>query len=292
MDAGQFAEFWERQGRRVIETDSCYWFNSQPLSFASIPYHRVVDPPRRELAAVFLRGPASVVRFLAEPVENGQAGGLFVCSNDSYGLSSLRKKARNQTRRGLERCRVERAEFSDLAQRGHKLNAGTFRRQGRGPATMTEAKWSLYCTAASQNNDFEAWVALVDGKWAALLVTALVEGVLTILHQSSAGDHLVHYPNNALVFEVTRRKLSDSRVRLVSYGLLGLTDRGSLEHFKFGMGFSLEPLRDHLAINPVLKPFLDLGGRRWVERNHRRRPHSDFWRKASKVLAPSRAGVR
>ena len=292
MDAGQFAEFWERQGRRVIETNSCFWFNSQPLSFASIPYHRVVDPSRRDLAEVFFRGPAFALRFLAEPAENGQAGGLFVCSKDSYGLSSLQKKARNQTRRGLDHCRVERAEFSDLAQRGHKLNVGTFLRQGRGPATMTEAQRVLYCTAASQNSDFEAWVAWVDGQWAALLVTALVEDVLTILHQSSAGDHLAHYPNNALVFEVTRRKLNDPRVRLVSYGLLGLTDNGSLEHFKFGMGFSLEPLRDHLVINPALKPFLDLGGRRWVERNHRRRPHSDFWRKASKVLARARADVR
>ena len=140
MDAGQFAEFWERQGRRVIETNSCFWFNSQPLSFASIPYHRVVDPSRRDLAEVFFRGPAFALRFLAEPAENGQAGGLFVCSKDSYGLSSLQKKARNQTRRGLDHCRVERAEFSDLAQRGHKLNVGTFLRQGRGPATMTEAQ--------------------------------------------------------------------------------------------------------------------------------------------------------
>ena len=65
MDAGQFAEFWERQGCRVIETNSCYWFNSQPLSFASIPYHRVVDPPRTEIAEVFFRGPALAVRFLA-----------------------------------------------------------------------------------------------------------------------------------------------------------------------------------------------------------------------------------
>ena len=292
MDAGQFAEFWERQGCRVIETNSCYWFNSQPLSFASIPYHRVVDPPRRELAEVFFRGPAFAVRFLASPAENGQAGGLFVCSKDSYDLSSLRKKARNQTRRGLEHCRVERVEFGDLAQRGHKLNVGTLLRQGRSPATMTEAKWDLYCAAAARNSDFEAWAALVDRQWAALLVTALVEDVLTILHQSSAGDYLAYYPNNALVFEVTRRKLNDARVRLVSYGLLGLTDNGSLEHFKFGMGFSLEPLRDHLVINPVLKPFLDLGGRRWVERNHRRRPHSDFWRKASKALAPARAGIR
>ncbi len=292
MDAGQFAEFWERQGCRVIETNSCYWFNSQPLSFASIPYHRVVDPPRTEIAEVFFRGPALAVRFLAGPAENGQSGGLFVRSKEPYDLSSLQKKARNQTRRGLEHCRVERMEFSDLAQRGHKLNVGTFFRQGRSPTTMTEAKWALYCSAAARHSDFEAWVALVAGQWAALLVTALVEDVLTILHQSSAGDHLAYYPNNALVFEVTRRKLNDARVRLVSYGLLGLTDNGSLEHFKLGMGFSLQPLRDQVVINPVLKPFMDLGGRRWVEWRHRRRPDCDFWRKASEALAPARAGIR
>ena len=292
MEAGQFAEFWERQGCRVIETSSCYWFNSQPLSFASIPYHRVVDPPLRELAEVFLRGPAFAARFPARPTENTPTGGLFVCSDDSYELSSLQKKARNQTRRGLKHCRIERVEFSDLSQRGHKLNVETFLRQGRSPAAMTKAKWDSYCTAATTNRDFEAWVAVVDGQWAALLVTALVENVLTILHQSSARDHLAHYPNNALVFEVTRRSLKDPRVRLVSYGLLGLTDNGTLEHFKFSMGFSLEPIRDHVVINPVLRPFLEFGGRRWVERRHRSRPDCDFWRKASKALMLARAGIR
>ncbi len=292
MDAGQFAEFWERQGCRVIESDSCYWFSSQPLSFASIPYHRAVDPPLRELAEVFLRGPAFALRFPARRKGNRPAGGLFLCSDDSYELSSLQKKARNQTRRGLEHCRIERVEFTDLSQRGHKLNVGTFLRQGRSPATMTEAKWALYCKAAARHTDFGAWVAVVDGQWAALLVTALVEDVLTILHQSSARDRLAHYPNNALVFEVTRRSLNDPRVRLVSYGLLGLTDNGSLEHFKFGMGFSLKPLGDRVVINPVLKPFLDLGGRRWVERRHRSRPDCDFWRKASKALMLARAGDR
>ncbi len=291
MDAGHFAQFWERQGRRVVATDSCYWFNSQPLSFASIPYHRVVDPPRREMAEVFFRGPALAVRFLAGPAKNGPSGGLFIRSKGPYELSSLQKKARNQTRRGLEHCRVERVEFNDLARRGHQLNLGTFLRQGRSSTTMTEATWSLYCAAASENRDFEAWVALIDGQWAALLVTALVENVLTILHQSSAGNHLAHYPNNALVFDVTRRKLADARVGIVSYGLLGLTDNGSLEHFKFGMGFSLKPRRDHVVINPVLKPFLDLGARRWVEWRYRKRPDSDFWRKASKALASARAGI-
>ena len=75
---------------------------------------------------MFLRGPAFAARFPARPTENTPTGGLFVCSDDSYELSSLQKKARNQTRRGLKHCRIERVEFSDLSQRGHKLNVETF----------------------------------------------------------------------------------------------------------------------------------------------------------------------
>ena len=217
------------------------------------------------------------------------------CSSARKGHTGCRRFKRRLATKRAEAwsiAGVERVQLSELAQRGHKLNVGTFLRQGRSPTTISEAQWSLYCAAAAGNSDFEAWVALVDGQWAALLVTALVEDVLTILHQSSAGNHLAYYPNNALVFEVTRQKINDARVRLVSYGLLGLTDNGSLEHFKFGMGFSLQPLRDHVAINPVLKPLLDLGGRRWVEWRYRRRPDCDFWRKASQALPPARTGIR
>ena len=284
MDACQFAEFWKQQGYNVIQTKSCHWFNSQPFSFISIPYHRFVTPSRQELARVFLSGPGLAVRFPTEARENGRSGGLFVCSDRVYDLGSLDKKARNQTRRGLERNSVERIEFKDLATYGQSLNAATFVRQKRSRGTISKQAWRQYCEAANQIGDFEAWAAFVQGRLAAFVVTALVEDCFSILHQASATDCLAYYPNNALVFKVTQLKLGLHNVSYVSYGLLGLTDTGTLERFKFGMGFTLKRFRDQIVVNPGFKPLLGVGGGRLVRWMHRKQPDRDLWRKASRAI--------
>ena len=288
MDAFQFAEFWKQQGYRVIQTESCHWFNLQPFSFISIPYHRVVMPSRRELAKVLISGPAVMARFPAFPNSQPGTGGIYVCGERNYDLGSLEKKARNQTRRGLERCKVEQMEFRDLAKRGYELNVDTLLRQRRKEAVASERGWRRYCSAAGEIPDFEAWGAFVQGRLASFMVTALVDEYLTILQHSSSTMSLRDYPNNALVFTVTRLKLRTRGVGYVSYGLRGLTETVGLEQFKRKMGFDLKYRDDCVVLNPLCKPWLSFGGRHCIAWMNRRYPDCERWRRVSKVLSLTR----
>lgn len=250
----------------------------------SLPYHHLVTPSRRELARVLVGGPAVAVRYPTIRCGTGREGGLFICSDRNYDLHSLYQKARNQTRRGMERCTVEKLHFAYVAEYGHRLNVETFLRQGRDPQTITEQEWGRYCKAASENPDFEAWGALVRGHLAALIVTALVEDCFSILHQSSDTKLLKYYPNNALVFTVTQLKLSSPEAAYVSYGRKSLDDTSGLDHFKLRMGFELKPFKECIVLNPLLGPLLRVGGHRIIEWVARQNPSSDLWRKASRAL--------
>lgn len=250
----------------------------------TLPYHRLVRPSPRELAQVLLMGPSVAVRFPTIPNGTGKEGGLFICSDRNYDLSLLHQKARNQTRRGLDNCIVKQASFAYLAEHGHALNVDTFLRQGRDPQTITEQQWRRYCDAASQIPDFEAWGAFVGDCLAAFMVTALVEDSFSILHQSAATDYLKYYPNNALVFTVTKLKLSCPEVGYVSYGLKSLDDTAGLDHFKLRMGFEIMSFKECIVFNPLLKPFLRLGGGKLIDWMAQRHPESDLWRKASRAL--------
>lgn len=281
MDCAAFAEFWRLQGHRVLSTPSCYWYSGYPFFYLSLPFHRAVSPARREILHVLLRGPSLAVRFPTHPNGEDARGGVFLCTDRGYDLASLHQKARNQTRRALERCRVELVTFDYLAEHGHALNEQTFVRQGRSPLTITHERWRRYCEAAGSIPGFEAWAAFVDGSLAAFAVTALVDDCLSILHQSSATEHLRDCPNNALVFTVTRRALVEEGVGAVSYGLRSVDDTDGLNHFKIRMGFQLVPRTDRVVVNPILKPLLALGGRQGLVAMARRHPESDFWRKAA-----------
>jgi hypothetical protein len=279
MTAGAFAEFWRFQGYKVIRTTSCFWYNVRPLVFLALPFHRRVTPSRGESLRVLMGGPSLAIRFL-NPA--GADGGLYICSNRAYDLPALEKKARNQTRRGLENCTIEQLDFAYLAEHGERLNEETCGRQGRNPHAVVGDAWQRYCEAASQTADFEAWGAFVDGGLGAFVVAALVEDHFSILHQSSATPSLRHYPNNALTFTVTKLKMSCPQVACVSYGLKSPDPRTrGTEEFKLNMGFELKPYGDSVVFNPLLKPFLWRRAIRWMALRH---PESDFWRRASGVL--------
>jgi len=281
MDAGHFAEFWGLQGHKVIETESCFWYNPQRLVFMSVPYHRAFTPSGKELSRVFMGGPAAAARY-HDPA--GDDGGHHVCDDRGYDLYSLHKKARNETRRGLENCTVEQVDFKYLAEQGFPLVEGTFDRQGRDRRSMNHPQWRRYCAAAEKIEGFEAWGAFVRGCLAAFMSTALVEDTFSILKQCSAREHLGRYPNNALTFTVTKLKLSQPGISSVSYGLRSLEPTSSLDHYKVRMGFHVKPFGETVAFNPLFRPLLSLGGSRiihWVARNN---PQSDLWRKASAVV--------
>jgi hypothetical protein len=157
-------------------------------------------------------------------------------------------------------------------------------RQGRDPKNWPEAKWRRYCDASANTPGFECWGAFVEGRLAAFMVTALVDGYFSILTQCSAAEYLDCQPNNALVFTVTQRKLACPEVECVSYGLKSVDMTSGLNRFKERMGFELVPFTENLLFNPYLKTMLDCGGRAVIRGMALRFPGNDFWRKASRVL--------
>jgi hypothetical protein len=284
MKAEAFAEFWKLQGHRVVRTSGAFWYDAHSLAYLSIPYHRLLTPRRQELLKVWLTGPALIVRYPTATADANRAGGLFVCADRNYDLSALDKKARNQTRRGLENCAIELIGFAQLAEHGYSLVRDTLQRQQRSQDNMPLERWQRYCAAAAQMTDFEAWAAVVKGRLAAFMVTALVEDCFSILYQSSATAELDCQPNNALVFTVVRRKLAAAEVSYVSYGLKSVDTTDRLDHFKQQMGFTLRPFAEHAAVNPIFRPFLSLGGKTFIRQMARRYPEKDLWRKAAQVL--------
>ena len=286
MTEGQFAEFFLRQGQKIIETRACFWYSHRPFLYMSLPYYRAVSPSRSELARVLLGGPSAGLRFPTDLDKSPKQIGILVCSDRSYDFRSLHSKSRTATRRGLENCKVEQFEFAYLARHGHRLNQETFQRQRRSLQSMTEAQWQRFCKVASELPDFEAWGAWVNGHLASFSVLALVEGWVFFHYGSSATEYLAYNPNNALTFVVTKSKLSDPRVVCLCYGAESpLTI--SLDEFKLRMGYQRKVFGERIVLNPLLQPILSLGGGRIIHWAARACPESEMWQRASFFLTRS-----
>ena len=285
MQSEAFLEFLARQGHRIVETESCYWYNAKPGFYFYFPYHRLIAPSDEELSHVFRGKPSIGARYFTPVDHYGKESFMIVCADKNYDLTSVDAQyARRQTRRGLENFEIRQLEFKELAALGISLDHDTLVRQGRAPSRNEEKEWRLYCSSAEGLEGFDAWGAFRGNNLASFLVAYQMEDHYTILHQSSATEYLTLYPNNALVYYVTKLKLASPDVNAVSYGPQSLDAPASLDTFKFRMGFQKRLMKQAIVFNPPVKPFINGFSHACIKLLSSLTPKSDAFRKMEGIV--------
>lgn len=283
MDAENYAIWLRRQGHRVIQTDSCYWYDAQPGFYFYFPYHRLIEPGREELKKI-LRGRLIFgARYFTPMNSFGKSSYLILCSDKNYDLASVDKKSRGQTRNGLENFDFRQIPIHELISQNH-INVDTLIRQGRKPEVWTDEKWKNYCSTMDGLTGFEAWGAFLGAELAAFMVAYQMEDYYTILHHSSVTKYLDKNPNNALVFYVTKLKLSSQDINHVSYGPQSLDAPESLDTFKFRMGFTKYPIKQTIVFHPLIKPFINSALFPIARKIAQFKPDDDFWQKLFGII--------
>lgn len=285
MNPEVFAEFLARQGHHIVRTESCFWYDAQPGFYFYFPYHKLINPCEGELKHLLWDRPCIGARFFVPLDCVGKNSYTIVCSDKNYDITSVDADcARRQTRRGLEKFDIRQIEFNELAKLGIGLMHDTLARQGRNPNTWDERKWRLYCSATEGLKGFEAWGAFLGNNLASFMMTFQMEDHFTILQQSSATEYLHNYPNNALVFHVTKLKLASPTVNTVSYGPQSLDAPESLDKFKFRMGFEKRPMKQRIIFNPLMCPFINGLTHKFVRFVSSAKAENDTLRKLEGIL--------
>jgi hypothetical protein len=168
-------------------------------------------------------------------------------------MDTLSKWARKNVKRGISRCDIVPVSFDRLAAEGWPLQADTLDRQGR-LVNIDREKWETRCLAANGLPGFEAWAAIANGRLAASVITAQIEGWCYMLYQQCHRDFLPDHVNNALAFRVTETMMNERRVSGILYGLHSLDAPPSVDEFKFRMGYRAKPVRQRVVFHPWIGP--------------------------------------
>jgi hypothetical protein len=256
-----YSEFLTLLGHKVIHTGDMIWLDVRPGIFqpaASFQAHAVTDT---DLARVRYHKKVLACRWFSDcgPVSaaGGRAGPTVYNAKPPYDLSSLNQKARNQTRRGLEKISVRRVELTESLEpqcyRVYEDNLkrlGLLQRKGQ-----IESKWRRWVAAIRMGKCVELWTASNEGELVALSVAVRTPWGTEIVLQRSAGSGRSLYPNNALIYEMVRDSFSRGS-EVMSFGLSAYSAMNNgLDHFKQGMGFRALRLEEHYSWNSLLKPF-------------------------------------
>ena len=251
--AQSIVDYYQQRGLKIVQTSSCWWYNEfrRKRMYYAFPPHRIITPTSEEIRTLFHALPDTLVlRFLSPSTSSGTPSFIWTCRNP-YDLTTLESKARNQVRRGRERCQIRSLTIDDLLRLGWQAHSDTMRRHGH-------ESFSFGLNAEMKNcSAYEYWGAFVGDDLAAYLVTLWVEDWVHILINRSADIHRKLYPNNALLFTVVQELLARPGVSTISYGWESLEPHESLEHYKASMGFEKLPVRQRMIFRPWVGVFLN-----------------------------------
>jgi hypothetical protein len=284
MTAEVFAEWLCRQGYRVVRTASSFWYDQGPRVYQAFPHHWLIRPSDGELLELLRRERAIALRYSAPfDAESGKISYHVVYEDVPYGFGTLSGNARSKVQRGLRRCEIERISMERLAEEGWHLQRDTLERQRR-VGSVNRERWQCLSLAARDLPGFEAWGAIVEGKLAATILTACMEGTCYMLYPQSDRRYFTSYVNNALAYTVTREMLSRRGVQGIFYGLHSLDAPPSVDEFKFRMGYRAKPVRQRVLFHPWVRPFCNRVSHALAKRLLRLRPSSPGLAKGEGML--------
>ena len=284
MTPDVFAEWLRRQGHRVLQTASSYWYDQGPRVYQAFPYHRLITPPPEEVDQLLVRARAVGLRF-STPLEADQGVVSYhtVYDGAAYTLTDVPAKPRYRVRTGLKLFRVEPIPLERMAAEGWEVRYETLQRQEREEAE--DARWwRRLCESATGLEGFETWGALVGDTLAASLLAFTCEGRCCILYHQSRTEYLAKSVNNALTYVFTNAALARDGVDGMFYGLHSLDAPASVDEFKFSMAYSAKPVRQRVVFHPALRPVFNRGSRAALGLARRLRPRSPFLARAEGML--------
>jgi Acetyltransferase (GNAT) domain len=284
------ANFYRLNGQRVVRTAHAYWYTPSPTAWSIFPYrdYPSVDESDYDQLWRTWRG-AAVARTVRAVEPSSEANrALYICAIDGYDLASLSSNTRSKIRRGVAANEIRRVDFDELADKGAALHESTLRRQGRRVPPKAREGWERTCMSASKTG-FEGWGAYHEGRMVGLVLGFHFDGRYHLSSIRSDADALKTYPNNALIFTITKAALEQPGVHDVSYGLESVQHGlEGLDAFKLSMGFTRLPVHETVVLRPSLRRFRRPATRAAVALA-KRFPHRDGLRKAAGILAPDAA---
>lgn len=252
-----FYEFYSNAGFKVYTSQSSEWCEIQRGMLISIPYHRLINPKQEELDHLLKVSGAWGLRFPTGVGNCGFLSKLEICDHFGYELEFLKHKFRNRVVKGERHCEIRSISIQELRIEGYKLNLSTLKRQNRNDPKANLNYWHKICDGLEKSNGVNILGAYFQDRLAAYVVILETPSMTEMIIQNSDSELLSYCPNNLLTYYVTWYYLTERSNQVpICYGLGSLEDTPGLEHYKIGMGYVMQPIKQRLYFRRGVRLFL------------------------------------
>lgn len=283
MNADIFSEWLRRQGHKVYRTESSYWYNAGPMVLQAFPYHWLIIPGKDELRDLMLQNGVAALRY-STPVDSDTGKiSYHIIQNRGYDFDTLKNKARNGVKKGLECFRIENISFERLAKEGWYLQEDTLLRQNR-KGSMNQLVWEKLCLSAIDLPGFEVLAALSGNELAAAVIVCRIDNIFYTPFAMSHCRFLRSHVNNALFYSLTCDLLRRENVTGIFFTVQSLDAPVNIDEFKLRMGFEPKVVRQNVVIHPFIRPLFTKPVHYLTSKMLKRYPSSNYLAKTEGMM--------
>lgn len=284
LDRDRLLEFFSKAGFKTHRTANAGWYEAGPRFLLGVPTHMPAAIDAAEARSALRATGALGLRYITARATEGAESWQMVATGADYDLESFSSNTRSKVRRGLKSNEVRRISGQELKAAGEQAFLDTVTRQGRADRYGVD-RWHKLLDAADADPGIEIWAAWHEGTLAAYLLTMVFADSCELYEARSRNDTLKFYPNNALLYTVTRHLLAERGIPQVTFGIEGLEELDSLDQFKLAIGFVKRPVRQRVVFHPALRMALGFPPvRMTIDRLASREGGKAFWRRARGLL--------
>lgn len=246
-------------GNEPLRAGDALFYRPKPFVYQMVPADTDKNIAKDVVPEVFasVKNTLGVRYFQRAVIDRGGVISMLLCT-PPYDFSSIESKARNQTRRGLERVVCKCVFWKDCDEdelfcvyEDNAMRLSLFKNR-----KALLQRWEKWKKVLAESDLLDIWVAKKNERIVAFILVApfYQHGGEILLHRSLRSA-LKDYPNNALLY-VLLNYYFDRGWEYVSYGLRSWQDADSgLLHFKHNMGFRDLFWEQRFKISPYLGGF-------------------------------------
>lgn len=254
MHGADFGELYRRAGLNVYEYKSQYWLKINHFIIEALPSLEPINILHYECLEAMLKSKAQIATYISPEREEFNSY-EYIYDLNTCTLEDFDSKARNQIRKGLKLCKIDRPNLRKLKTEALLINRLVLLRQHRKSFLGDSKLWSSYIEYLYHRNDVQILGAFVGNSLIAYTVFIKLRSRIAIYHPFMNYNYSSMNPIMALLYTGISTEFRLNGPSVISYGIKSYQDMNSLDVFKKNMRFREKPIcrmfETRRRLNPI-----------------------------------------
>jgi len=205
------------------------WINYQGALIPDLPPHIEVNLSKSEQKELLKLSGAYFLRWTNEWDREKVSQFWYVIKDEKEDINIYKSKIRNQIKKGLKNCRVEKVTKEYISENGYEVYYEAFKRYETFLKPMSKENFKKSILNSQSNIDF--WGVFVNNKLVAYSQNKIRGNICEYNVTKFNPNFLKYRPSEALFFEMNKYYLNEKNFLYVSDGARSISHKTNIQDF-------------------------------------------------------------